>query len=156
MLRKLWHLLDQKGRNETSPQRLGTKPGCGQYNGLVHASLLYTVFLVPHHAIWSAHVTCKKHRHNRKYFQTDGSRQAHSYFGRALSIDAPPSPPFSRHVPERRRCGKHNCNNHHYPAYPYAHGQLPTYCVEVGPEGPYQPITCTSGTASVAVDPKTS
>ncbi|KAH8911284.1 hypothetical protein BR93DRAFT_325777 [Coniochaeta sp. PMI_546] len=54
---------------------------------------------------------------NRPFqFQARGNRPTHhhSRFGRAPSTDAVPDPPASTYIPEWKRCGKHNCGNHHY------------------------------------------
>lgn len=48
----------------------------------------------------------------------------HSRLGRAPSYDAPATPPASRFIPEWNRCGRHNCNTHHYTDLHPAHGPL--------------------------------
>jgi hypothetical protein len=48
----------------------------------------------------------------------------HGHLGRAPSYDAPAAPPFSRHIPEWNRCGRHNCNTYHYTDQRCAHWQL--------------------------------
>lgn len=46
----------------------------------------------------------------------------HNHLGRAPSSDAPATPPFSRYIPEWNRCGRHNCDGHHYAEHHAAHG----------------------------------